>query len=101
MTDYIILYTPDQNLQVVTGAGHLPGVIVTSTSGTPAACSIFDYAGAGPPAITDKIFEVMVNNQYPVVILFNDRFAPRFHDGVWLTLGNNLYATLYVHVPPT
>ncbi len=98
MTDYIKLYTPDQDLQVVTGAGHLPGVIVTSTSATSTACTIFDYAGPGPAPASSKIFEVVLNASTPLVILFNDRFAPRFHDGVWLTLGENLYATLYVHV---
>lgn len=100
MTDKLYIYTPDQNLQVDTGKGHLAGVIITSTSLTgPKGCTIFDYAGAGPPS--EKIFEVMVNAYTPVIIFFNDRYAPRFQDGVWLIAGAEVYVTMYLHMPNT
>ncbi len=97
MADKLYLFTPEQNLQVDTGKGHLAGVIATSTSTTSGAVSVYDYAGAGPP--DEKIFEVMVTAPQPVIILFNDRYAPRFQDGVWLISSANIYVTLYVHIP--
>ncbi len=99
MTDYIFVYVGPQNLQLATGKGHFAGAIVTSDSAVPGACTLYDYQGAGPPLITDKIYEVIVTSPQPLVTLFNDRYAPRFHEGVWLILSDNLYATLYVHVP--
>jgi hypothetical protein len=98
MTDYIDLKTPNQDVQLHTGKGHIAGVIVTSTSTTPDSCTLYDYAGAGPPT-GPKIFEVMNNCNAPNTLLFNDRYAPRFHDGVWLHLGANCYATFWIHIP--
>jgi hypothetical protein len=94
MSDNIYIYTPTQNLQVATGKGLLSGVIVTSSSTTPALCSIYDYFGAGPPAI--KIFEVEVASPQPVIIFFQDRFAPRFAAGLWLITPANVYVTMFV-----
>ncbi len=98
MADLLDIYTPDQNVQVHTAKGHLAGVVVTSTSSTSGACTLYDYDGAGPPD-GPKIFEVMVCANAPVIILFNDRYAPRFHDGLWLISGNNVYCSIWHHHP--
>ncbi|HSB65035.1 MAG TPA: hypothetical protein VLD65_00560 [Anaerolineales bacterium] len=97
MADKLYLYTPTQNLQVDTGKGHLAGVIATSDSTTAGAVTIYDYAGAGPPS--EKIFEVIVTAPMPVILLFNDRYAPRFQDGVWLISSDHVYVTMFVHIP--
>jgi hypothetical protein len=98
MADLLDIYTPNQNVQVDTRKGHLAGMIVTSTSTTPTACTLYDYEGAGPPT-GPKIFEVMVSAYAPVIILFNDRYAPRFQDGLWLISGNNIYTSIWHHHP--
>ena len=98
MTDYLFAMTGPQDVQLGTGRGHLAGVVVTTTEATPGACQVYDYAGAGPPT-GDTIFVVVVNNQYEVTHLFNDRYAPRFADGAWLHLSDDCYAMLWVHIP--
>jgi hypothetical protein len=99
MADKRYIFTPNQDLQVDTGKGHLAGAIVSSTSAVSGACTVYDYAGMGPPLITQKIFEIMVNANNPVIILYNDRFAPRFYSGVWLHSSADVYVTLFVHIP--
>ena len=99
MTDKRYIFTPEQDLQVDTGKGHLAGVIVSSVSSTSGVCTVYDYAGAGPPEITDKIFEIVINANNPAIILFNDRYAPRFYSGVWLFSAADVYVTLFVHIP--
>jgi hypothetical protein len=42
---------------------------------------------------------VMVCNGAPVVALFNDRFAPRFHDGLWLISSADVYCMIWHHHP--
>jgi len=98
MTDYLTVYTPDQDVQVDTGKGHVAGVVVSSTSTTPGAMELYDYAGAGPPT-GPGILLVSVTAYSPVILLFNDRFAPRFADGLWLHLASDCYLTLWHHVP--
>ncbi len=98
MVDKLYIYTPNQNIQVDTGKGHLAGVIATSDSlTTPGAVAVYDYAGAGPPS--EKLYECIVTGPYPLVMLFNDRFAPRFQDAVWLVSSAHVYVTLFVHMP--
>ncbi len=98
MTDYLSCFTPDQDAQVDTGKGHVAGALVTSTSATSGACSLYDYAGAGPPD-GPKILEVMVNSNAPLTLLFNDRYAPHFKDGLWLHSSAEVYVTLWFHIP--
>ena len=98
MADLLDIYTPTQNLQVAQGKGHLAGVIVTSSSSTAGGCTLFDYSGVGPPD-GPKIFSVVVCNGAPVVALFNDRFAPRFHDGLWLISSADVYCMIWHHHP--
>jgi hypothetical protein len=74
--------------------------MVCSTSATSALCTLIDYAGEGPPD-GSVIFEVMVCASAPVIVLFNDRYAPRFQDGLWLISGNNVYVTVWHHHPTT
>ncbi len=98
MADKLYIFTPTQNKQVDTGRGHLAGVIATSDDlATPVAVTVYDYAGVGPP--DEVIFQVIVTAPHPIVMLFNDRFAPRFQDGVWLVTGDHVYVTLFVHIP--
>ncbi len=98
MTDYILCYTGPQDIQIDTGKGHLAGVVVTSVSATPGACELYDYAGAGPPD-GPVIYNVMINSGYEITHLFNDRYAPRFNDGLWLHLSDDCYAILWAHFP--
>jgi len=98
MTDYLTCFTPDQDVQINTGKGHVAGVVLSSTSTTPGALQLFDYAGAGP-CTGPSILLVSVTAYSPVVLLFNDRFAPRFHDGLWLQLSTDCYLTIWHHIP--
>ena len=100
MADKLYLYNPTQNLQVDTGKGHLAGVIITCDDQAAAgAVTIYDYAGGGPPS--EKIFEVVVTAPIPIIIFFNDRYAPRFQDGLWLISTDHVYVTMYAHMPST
>jgi hypothetical protein len=44
---------------------------------------------------------VMANSSHEVTHLFNDRYAPRFNDGLWLHLSDGCYAILWAHFPKT
>jgi hypothetical protein len=99
MSDYVLCFTGPQDCQVeFPGQGHLAGVVVTSDSATPGACSLYDYAGGAPPT-GPKIYDVIVNSAYQVTHLFNDRYAPRFKQGLWLHLSEHCYAILWAHFP--
>lgn len=99
MTDYVLCYYGPQDVQIESpGVGHVAGVIVSTTEATPGACELYDYAGAGPPT-GPLIYCVMVTDQYCVTHLFNDRYAPRFKEGLWLHLSDHCYLTLYAHFP--
>jgi hypothetical protein len=101
MPDYILCYTGPQDVQVeFAGKGHVAGVIISTTESTSGACSLYDYAGAGPPT-GPLIYNVVLNNQYFITHLFNDRYAPRFNDGLWLHLSDKCYLILYAHFPIT
>ena len=99
MPDYLSTFPPDQDVQVDIGKGHVAGLVLTSTSTTPGACELYNYVGVGPPDISDAIFVASVTAYSPVICLFNDRFAPRFPDGLWLHLSADCYLTLWHHVP--
>jgi hypothetical protein len=99
MTDYIVCYTGPQDVLIDTGKGHLPGAIITTNlDATSGACTMYDYTGAGPPT-GPQIFNVLVTNSAPMTCYFNDRFAPRFHDGLWLHLSDHCYAMIWYHIP--
>lgn len=98
MTDYVLVYIGPQDVQIDTGKGHLAGVMVTSGVVASGTITVYDYAGAGPPT-GPKIYEAVINMAYPLITLFNDRYAPRFHDGGWLHLSDDLYATIWIHFP--
>ncbi len=98
MTDYLLCYNGPQDIQIDVGKGHLAGVVVTSVSSTPGACELFDYAGAGPPD-GPTIYITVVNANYEITHLFNDRYAPRFNDGLWLHLSDDCYAMIWAHFP--
>ncbi|NJD58676.1 MAG: hypothetical protein C3F13_18040 [Anaerolineales bacterium] len=98
MADLLDIYTPDQDLQVYAGKGHVAGVMVSSTSTTSGACTLYDYAGVGPPD-GPKVFEVMVCANAPVIVLFNDRYSPRFHNGLWLISSADVYVSIWHHHP--
>ena len=101
MTDYIKVYVGPQDCQVESaGKGHLAGAVVTCSDETSGACELYDYAGAGPPT-GPIIYAVVVNNQYEITHLFNDRYAPRFNTGLWLHLSDHCYAILWAHFPIT
>jgi hypothetical protein len=98
MADYLTSFTPSQNLLIDTGQGHVAGIIVTSDSATPGACTLYDYTGNGPP--TGPVLITVIANYYsPIILMMNDRFAPRFHDGLWLYLSDHCYLTLWHHMP--
>jgi hypothetical protein len=99
MTDYCVCYTGAVDDVLETGKGHLAGVIVTSTSAVSGACSLYDESTSGAPT-GPKIYEVMVNANSPVITLFNDRYAPRFHEGIYLHLSDDCYAMIWFHIPP-
>lgn len=98
MTDYILVYVGPIDQMIDTGKGHVAGVMVTSDQAAVGAITIYDYNGAGPPD-GPKIYEAIVNQAYPLVTLFNDRYSPRFNDGAWLHLSDGLYATIWIHFP--
>jgi len=98
MADYLTCYTPGTDVQVDTGKGHVAGVLLSSTSTTPGAFVLYDYAGASPPT-GPAILMASVTAYSPVILLFNDRFAPRFSDGLWLHLSADCYLTLWHHLP--
>jgi hypothetical protein len=98
MGDKLITYTPNQDILVDTGKGHVAGLVITSTSTTAGACDLFDYVGAGPPT-GPKIFTGMGSIYSPLAILFNDRYSPRFNAGLWLHLSANMYLTMWYHMP--
>ena len=98
MVDYITVYTPDQDVQVNTGKGHVAGIVLTSSSQLPGACELYDCIGSPPSA---PILLAAVTAYSPVVLLFNDRFAPRFNTGLWLHLSTDCYLTIWHHVPAT
>jgi hypothetical protein len=97
MADKLICYTPSQDVQVDTGQGHIAGIIVTSDSATVGACTLYDYIGGGPPS--GKLIDVIVNQAYPIILLMNDRYAPRFRSGLWLHLSAHCYLTMWYHMP--
>ncbi len=99
MPDYITCYMPDTDVQVDSGKGHVAGIVLTSTVTTPGAMELYDYSGAGPPT-GPGILLCSVTAYTPVVLLFNDRFSPRFIDGLWLHLSSDCYLTLWHHLPP-
>jgi len=98
MADKLITYTPDHDVQVDTGKGHIAGLVITSTSTTAGACDLFDYVGAWPPS-GPKIFTAMASIYAPVILLMNDNYSPRFNDGLWLHLSSNMYLTMWYHMP--
>jgi hypothetical protein len=98
MADKLICYTPSQDVLVDTGQGHIAGLILTSDSATVGACTLYDYAGAGPPT-GPKLMDMIVNSSYPIVLFLSDRYSPRFHSGLWLHLSDHCYLTLWWHMP--
>ena len=78
---------------VVSGKGVLTGLIVslgtTSSSGT---IIIYDSTSASGTVIFQA--EVFSSNR-PTVILFEDRFAPRFTTGLYVALDANMIANIF------
>ncbi len=98
MPDYLLCYNGPQDVEIDAGQGHLAGVVVTSTVATPGSCQLYDYAGAGPPT-GPTIYLAMINSTYQITHLFNDRYAPRFKQGLWLHLSVDCYAMIWAHFP--
>lgn len=96
MADRISIYTPTQDVLNYTGKGFVTGIIVTSSSTTPSSLILYDQVVDGGGT---KILEVQVNANAPVIIFFEDRFAPRFFTGLWVELGAAAYATIYSRCP--
>jgi hypothetical protein len=78
---------------VITGRGILSGIVASvSASATQATLTAYDNtAGSGT-----VIFQVEVYaEQGPVVVFFEDRFAPRFSTGLYLALDANLTVVVW------
>lgn len=79
MADYVSVHSV--STLVHTGKGQFTGIVLTAKSGTPL-CTIYNNTtNAGT-----KIFEAYAPVNHPLVILFDDRFAPRFTTGCYIEL---------------
>ena len=88
-----VLQVVTTSTSVITGKGVLTGLIVslgtTSSSGT---IIIYDNtAGSGTIIFQAEVF----SNSPPLVIMFEDRFAPRFATGLYVALDANVIANIW------
>ncbi len=98
MADRFICYTGPQTVQIDIGKGFLVGVILTADTDVPCLAQIHDYVGAGPATGT-VVFLAECCKYYPLITKFEDRLAPRFSNGAFLTLADGLYAMIWIHFP--
>jgi hypothetical protein len=75
-----------------TGSGHVAGLVASSTSDN-MAVSIRDGLDDAAP----MIFSMAFNASHPVIIFFNDRFSPRFHEGCYLAMTDPVQVTIWLH----
>jgi hypothetical protein len=88
MADKTGVYSSSSLLR--TGRGQLVGMVLSCSSGTPAATFYDNISGSG-----SKLFEIFVQVGYPQSFFFSERFALDFSTGLYLSLGANLSASVW------
>jgi hypothetical protein len=92
MSDTLTVHTVSALLY--TGKGHVAGLIATTTADD-MAIILYDALNNTNPAT--KIFKMAFNSTTPIQIFFTDRYAPRFHTGLYLEMTDPTQVTIWCH----
>lgn len=94
MSDYLGVFTASGLIH--TGRGQLTGVVLTCSSTTAGVVTFYDNTSA----TGTKLFEAPVSAYSPVSIFFQERFGPKFVNGLYLSLGTGVTATVWARKLP-
>ncbi len=85
-----------------TGKGWLAGVVISCNSTSPAQVIFYDNTVEPEVEPNAKVLSVYVSSPNPVIIFFQDRFAPRYNVGLFVSITNSsqeaaTVATIWTH----
>lgn len=90
MPDTVTVHTTSE--VIYNGSGHVAG-FVASTTAVAMGMSLYD----GLDNTGTKLFQIAFDVDHPVTLFFNDRFAPRFHTGLYLEITDPVQVTIWCH----
>jgi hypothetical protein len=89
MADKLGVY--EASALIYTGVGQLTGLVISCAGTLPAKFTIYDNTSAAVP----KLIGGYVLGNTPLIIFFDERFAPTFLTGLYLELAAWLTATVW------